>query len=191
MDTLQKGTLTLIRSALTGNAYKLPEGFCIEDAAKMIQKHNIVGLAYEGAIKCGIDKSTPAMQELFQRYYGDIIRSDRQMKLLDKLFAAFQENNIDFLPLKGTILKSLYPQPGMRPMGDADILIRVEQYDRIKSVMAQLGFQEGKVTGHEFKKGGFGTWAGPKATAVACGHRHGLMAVAPGGSHHPQVAPQG
>ncbi len=149
MDALQKGTLNLIKAALTGAPCNLPEGFSIDAAADMIKKHKIVGLAYEGAVKCGIDKNVPAMQELFKVYYADIIRSQRQMQMLNKLFDAFDENQIDYLPLKGTILKSLYPQPGMRVMGDADILIRVEQYDKIKPLMLQLGFQEGKVTGHE------------------------------------------
>ncbi len=149
MDALQKGTLTLIRAAITGNTYPLPEGFQIEDAVDMIRRHKIIGLAYEGAVKCGIDKQCSAMKELFQHYYGDIIRHDRQMQMLKRLEDAFQANGIDYLPLKGTILKPLYPQPAARVMGDADILIRMEQYDKIKPVMEQLGFQEGEVTGHE------------------------------------------
>lgn len=149
MDALQQGTLALVKAAITGQACALPEGFQIDQAADMIQRHKITGLAYEGAVKCGIDRQCSTMQDMFKRYYADIIRHEWQMQLLNKLEAAFQENGIDYLPLKGTILKSLYPQPATRVMGDADILIREEQNHKIKPVMEQLGFQEGPVSDHE------------------------------------------
>lgn len=149
MNILHEGTLALIKAAITGDSCTLPEGFQIEQVADMIRRHKVIGLVYEGAIKCGIDKQCTTMQELFQFYYRDTIIHERQMHLLKKLEAAFQENGIDYLPLKGTILKPLYPQPAARVMGDADILIREEQYDKIKPIMEQLGFQEGAITGHE------------------------------------------
>lgn len=39
---------------------------------------------------------------------------------------AFDAGGIDYMPLKGSILKDLYPRHEMRMMGDADILIRME-----------------------------------------------------------------
>lgn len=149
MDILMKGTLALIRTAITGEASVLPEDFQIDQAADMIRRHKVTGLAYEGAIKCGIDKQCITMQEMFKRYYADIIRHEQQMALLKKLETAFQENGIDYLPLKGTILKPLYPQPAARVMGDADILIRIEQYEKLKAVMESLQFDEGKESDHE------------------------------------------
>lgn len=149
MDTITKGTLALIRAAITGEASTLPENFQIDQATDMARRHKITGLVYEGAVKCGIDKQCPAMKEMFQQYYTDIIRHERQMHILNKLEAAFQENGIDYLPLKGTILKPLYPQPAARVMGDADILIRMEQKDKITTVMQQLGFCEGPESDHE------------------------------------------
>ena len=52
--------------------------------------------------------------------------------------------------LKGCNLKRLYPQPELRLMADADILIRMEQYDQIKSVMQSLGFACERESDHEF-----------------------------------------
>ncbi len=149
MDTIQKGTLALVKAAITGEACVLPDDFQIEQAAVMAQRHKITGLVFEGAVKCGIDRRCDTMQEMFKRYYADIIRHDRQMKVLKQLETAFQENGIDYLPLKGTILKPIYPQPAARVMGDADILIREEQYDKIKPIMLQSGFEEGEVNDHE------------------------------------------
>ena len=46
------------------------------------------------------------------------------------------------MPLKGCIMKAYYPKQELRLMGDADILIRVEQYDKVSSIMKELGFEE-------------------------------------------------
>lgn len=149
MNEIQYGLLVLIRSALDKKAGTLPEGFAIESAEELIIKHQIVGLAYEGAVLCGISPKEPVMQRLFQKYYQQILRNQKQTAALNKLFAAFDANNIDYLPVKGMDLKALYPDPAMRTMGDADVLIRMEQYDRIRELMQILGYTEGKQTGHE------------------------------------------
>lgn len=149
MNHIHRGILTLIRSAVTGQALPLPENFRLEDAQEMILAHQISGLCYEGAVICGIPKSHPVMDTLFKKYYRAIVRSNAQMQALDQLYAAFEENSIDYLPVKGCVLKPLYPNPAMRSMGDADVLIRMEQYDRIKPLMLRLGYTEMPEYHHE------------------------------------------
>ena len=149
MNDVQQGVLVLIKSALTGKAGTLPEDFSIDAAKSIIMRHQIVGMAYEGAVLCGIDKKHPVMQMMFQKYFQQIVRSEKQMDALSKLFATFEENEIDYLPVKGSNMKLLYPNPAMRTMGDADVLIRMEQYEKIKPVMVQLGYEPGHEIDHE------------------------------------------
>ena len=47
--------------------------------------------------------------------------------------------------LKGALLREMYPEADMRLMGDVDILIKSEQYDGIRQIMLDLGFEEKKV----------------------------------------------
>ena len=149
MNEFGNGLLILIKSAVDGTPGVLPEGFSLTAIEKTIQKHQVVGLAYEGAVLCGIDKEHPAMQRLFRKYYEQMLRSEKQIQALEKLFAAFDEKGIDYLPVKGWDMKMLYPNPAMRTMGDADVLIRIEQYDRICKVLRTLGYKEGKQTEYE------------------------------------------
>ena len=149
MNVIQQGILVLIKCALANKAGILPEGFSLEESEKLILRHQIVGLAYEGALLCSIPKDDPVMQRLFQNYYRQIIRDEKQKFALKLLYDAFEENGFDYLPVKGLDMKKLYPNPAMRPMGDADVLIRMDQYEDIRRVMAQLGYQEGNQTGHE------------------------------------------
>ena len=81
---------------------------------------------------------------------GNIAVSEQQMYSIKEIFSVFDEQEIDYLPLKGTVIKNIYPKPEMRSMGDADILIKTEQYDIIKPIMQKLGYTEITESDHEF-----------------------------------------
>lgn len=150
MDTARRGIIQLIKSAITGEALALPEGFDIQTAAAILKKRGLVTLGYAGAVNCGIDPELPVMVSLQDQYLMEYYRSDCQLKRLQQVFGAFEENGIDYMPLKGTVMKSLYPSHEMRPMCDADILIREEQYSLIRPVMQQLGFRDAGESDHEY-----------------------------------------
>ena len=149
MDQIQQGIIVLLKSAVTETALALPEGFDIEAALPLIKKHHMATLCYDGAIRCGVPRAHPVMQELFQGYCKLLRISEGQMRELRRIYEAFEENNIDYMPLKGSNMKFLYPKPELRIMGDADILIRTEQYDRIVPIMESLGFTAVLESDHE------------------------------------------
>lgn len=149
MTTTQRGIITLLRSAITGEKLALPEDFSWEEADPVIRSQSLLPLVYQGAYHCGIPMDTELMQRYKNQYFRCLMRSEQQMRAVEAIYRAFEENGIDYLPLKGCILKELYPQPEMRIMGDADILIRVEQYDRIRQILPELGYGEKGESHHE------------------------------------------
>lgn len=151
MEIMHRGIVALLHSAATAAPRPLPQGFDLEAAYPLICQHQIGALAYSGAALCGLPRNTPVMQKLFLDYCRALQRSEMQMRLVKKLFAAFDAAGVDYLPLKGVTMKALYPQPELRYMGDADILIRKEQYDRIRPIMAGLGYTEKQETDHELQ----------------------------------------
>ena len=64
MNTMQQGVITLLRSAITGEKLALPEGFDLEGAYPELKKHHMDAMLYEGAVRCGISKQLPVMQQL-------------------------------------------------------------------------------------------------------------------------------
>ncbi len=52
----------------------------------------------------------------------------------------FESNNIDYILLKGIVLKNFYPMKGVRDFTDNDILTREEDKEKIRKVMEQLGY---------------------------------------------------
>lgn len=159
MNTIEKGLLVLLKSAILQESYPLPEGFSVAEAMTQIKRHGLATLAYDGAVRCGIPRTDSAMQSLFQTYCRALMISEGQMQEIHRIFSAFEANGIEYMPLKGCNMKALYPQPELRTMGDADILIRMEQYDRIVPIMTDLGFQMQAESDHEL------IWKSPKLMA--------------------------
>lgn len=149
MTITQQGILTLLKSAVIGQRYPLPEGFSLAEAGELIRRHHIAPLVFQGAVTCGIPRSHPDMAPLFQAYCKALMVSEGQLRQLSRIYAAFDEAGIDYLPLKGCLMKHRYPKPELRTMADADILIRPEQYDRIKPIMEALGFTFQTESDHE------------------------------------------
>lgn len=150
MNIIYQGLFTLAKSALTGEKLNLPEGFELGKAAPLIKRHALIPLVYPGAINCGIDPKCELMQKMQVHYFRHLITSDRQMQAVKKLCAAFEAEGIDYMLLKGVNLKSLYPKPEMRSMGDADVLIRLDQYERIIPVMEALEYKKVKESVYDF-----------------------------------------
>lgn len=149
MDLFQRQALTLIKGALTGERYTLDEALDMDALLKLAGKHKIGALMYYALHNAGYD-AEPVTQQLFFHCCRYMAVSEGQMAMLERLFAAFQQRQIDYLPLKGVLLKGIYPTPEMRRMSDADILFRREQYDAIKEVLIDLGFTYDYETDHEW-----------------------------------------
>ena len=77
-----------------------------------------------------------------------IARSIRKTALFDKekkaVLEKMEENGIWYMPLKGALVKDLYPKYGMREFSDHDILFEPARRDDVREIMLGLGFTEGK-----------------------------------------------
>ena len=57
------------------------------------------------------------------------------------MLSALDGAGIWYMPLKGTLLKDLYPKTGMREMADNDILFDASRCGDVKRIMESLGFE--------------------------------------------------
>lgn len=57
-----------------------------------------------------------------------------------RILKEFEEKQIWYMPLKGIILKRLYPHTGMRQMSDNDILFDAEKAEDVREIMASFGY---------------------------------------------------
>ena len=150
MDSQLSGIVTLIRSALKDEALALPEDFNWKSAVQILYTHHMVGIAVRGAVRCGVPRTHPAIRQLTALFCKDVAASRLQTQQMEAVYTLFQEHGIQYMPVKGAVLKPMYPQSELRAMGDADILIRQEQYPKIRELMSSLGLQEKVESDHEY-----------------------------------------
>lgn len=149
LTSFEKGIMSLVKSGLTNEKAVLPQDFDIECIYPVAKMHQVRTLMFCGAVASGIEQGHPVMKKLFEGLYSELLSNERQIEKYSKLTALFEQNCIDYMPLKGIVLKELYPQPEMRCMGDIDILIQEPQYERIEKILTDLGFEHYIDSDHE------------------------------------------
>lgn len=104
--------------------------------------HNLSSAVYTAveAAELGEDyKSILSSWEQEQLY--SIFREEEFNTERDRLLKFCEENKIWYMPLKGTILKDYYPYPGMRQMGDNDILFDENYREQIRQWFTDNGYE--------------------------------------------------
>lgn len=157
MTVFQKDVLALIKAALIPNtSVSLHDGFDWNALLALGQAHQIIPLLYYGIKRAGIGAPDAVLARFKSETLSCIVADEKQCHAVNEVLQAFEEHGIDHMPLKGVIIKPLYPASEMRMMGDADILIRETQYEQIRPLLLSLGYEEGVKSPHEYiwiKKG--------------------------------------
>lgn len=86
--------------------------------------------------------SKPA-QEVLAKFQRDckkgIAKEAAQHITVEQVLKTFEESHVACMPLKGYLLKYLYPRPDMRLMTDVDILLNNKQTKRVKMLLSGMG----------------------------------------------------
>ena len=149
MTEFQKGIIALIKSAIDNTQAELPADFDWGKAVALGKKHQILPILFYGCNNARIEMPAEVAPFLKMTFLKCTAVEQRQNYYIEKMFASFRENSIDFMPLKGTMLRKFYPQPGMRLMSDCDVLIKLPQYEKTREIMRQIGFEEKYESNHE------------------------------------------
>lgn len=116
----------------------LPEGMDLKELVRLAARQSIANiLCY--ALE-GMDIPAEVAAKLKELKHKAVLREATQELELRAIRAAFTERNIRFMPLKGVIIKHLYPTPDMRSMGDIDFLIDPARVSEIREIMAGMGY---------------------------------------------------
>ena len=108
----------------------------LHEICKSAHRHSLVGMA---ALVLEQVKALPA------DFIEEKFKVIRRMSLYDleipKVLDALEKNKIWYLPLKGTLIRKLYPQLQMREMGDCDILCDPSRAADIRKLMKSMGYR--------------------------------------------------
>lgn len=114
----------------------------LEKLYKTADRHLLTGITAMALESAGIK------DEAFTQAKGKAIRKAAAFDVeRSAVLAKLEEADIWYMPLKGSVLKELYPKIGMRQMADNDILIDASRTADVKTIMESLGFSPEGYTG--------------------------------------------
>lgn len=142
MDYTVSYTLYLIGCAAKGEAPAQPTApLDFERMFSISKEHQVENLVYVSLQKLSLNISDELLNKFRQCYEKAIVREARQEFELQSVCEAFTNAGIRHIPLKGSIVKYMYPTPDLRQCGDIDILVDTTDEDIIKSIMCDLGYE--------------------------------------------------
>ena len=141
MNSNEKYFVSLISSHLNKVPPALPEGINWEEIYRLAEIHNICAIVTDQILKLPKD-SQPDMQIMskFRQQLGyTLIDCEEKEKAIDFLKSLFEKNEIEFLFVKGAMLREYYPVKEFRTSGDIDVVIKAQSIKRLISLLS--GFQ--------------------------------------------------
>ena len=118
-----------------------PEEVSWRDILLLSEKHSLAALTYSALSRLE-KKPDGETAEQWEHAYRVCVHADIQQEFAwEEIKERFSEQGIKFLTLKGILLKSLYPEPAFRSMGDLDILYEEKNFEKIKTLMRESGYE--------------------------------------------------
>ncbi len=119
---------------------ELPENVTWEDIYRLAKYHSIDNLVFYSIEK--LEKKPN--EELYKKWKESrdraILKGINQLYERDVIIEKLTKAQIDICPLKGCIIKELYPSQDMRTMADLDILMDSNKADLVKKVFKEMGY---------------------------------------------------
>lgn len=100
--------------------------------------HDLAHLVCEALDKNGLlTLNDEIAEKLTRERLMAVYRYEQLNYELESLCKTFEESKIEHMPLKGSVLRSVYPKPWMRTSCDIDILVHKEQVDAAVKILTE------------------------------------------------------
>lgn len=119
-----------------------PDKLNWENLYKLAVWHGVSNMVCYGVSRLTCDNQPT--QDILKKFQNDrkkaVAREATQHIAVEQILEAFEEKGIASMPLKGCLVKYLYPLPDMRLMADIDIFFKTEQAEKVKKIMLEQGY---------------------------------------------------
>ena len=133
-----KCTCQLLSSVLNGTEpLVLPENIDLDILYAFQEEQSVANMAYVALQK--LEYSAEQLKKFQDDYKLNMLREARFELAGQQVFDALEKAEIPFIPLKGAVLKNLYPNPALRNFTDYDLYIG-DKLSEVEKVMLELGF---------------------------------------------------
>ena len=105
---------------------------------KLSKRHDLAHLIGDALEKNGLlPDGTEAKKRFLQERNMAVYRIEQLRYEYEQTFAILEELQVDYLPLKGTVLRKLYPEDWMRTSADVDVLVHKVDLGKIIAALQE------------------------------------------------------
>ncbi len=132
--------IELLKALMTGDNDVPRSDTDLTELFVLARSHSVANI-----VLYGLEKAGDILPEHLARQWSELrdkaLVSDITLQNdYADLCQAMETEHIRYIPLKGILLKKLYPQSDYRTMSDIDILIDPENAEKVRAVMERLGY---------------------------------------------------
>lgn len=142
--------LTLIRQEMGVNSNDCIKDITIseqqaKELIKFSRKHSLDHLIISALLKNGqLNRQSDFAKKAEQSLFRTVINDERRNYDIENISKLFEKNGIDFIFLKGSVIRNFYPERWMRSSCDIDVLVRdIGSAERILAENGYIKLQEG------------------------------------------------
>lgn len=134
--------VALVRSVLKNEpSPEKPGDVSFEDVFRMSRKHMLSVMTYAAVKTLQVKPEKELLTKWGESASVNTAQSVVQLAERDKIYQTLGQSQIPFVPLKGCIVKEMYPKPEYREMSDLDILVKRTDAAKVKPLMEALGYR--------------------------------------------------
>lgn len=120
---------------------KKPDDISWQSVFGMAKHHSLLTAAYDALRETLKNEASPELiaylEKQYSIEYARNLTQNAEFKVITELFT---KEKIPFLPLKGFLMKALYPKPELRVMADMDIYIGEENAKKARDLLSDIGY---------------------------------------------------
>lgn len=116
----------------------IPEIMTLQELYAFQKSQDVSNMAYVALKKLELPESE--LKEYQDDYKLNILREARFELAGQQVYAELEKAKIPFVPLKGVVVKNLYPNPSLRTFTDVDVFIG-DKGEEVKALMLSLGYE--------------------------------------------------
>ena len=120
------------------------------DIYNTAKAHDVVHLVGAALLENKLLDGCSIKGQYSDRFYAAVFRCEKLEHTLNELSAVLEQNSIAHIPLKGAVIRKLYPQPWMRTSCDIDVLVHEQDLVRASELLTEkLGYSIKKKGNHD------------------------------------------
>ena len=126
------------------------ENVNIEKLFELAARHSVAPLVADCIISNKFIADEDIMDGIKSIQLEAIFQYQKQKSELDKIKKLFNENKIPFIPLKGAVIRNIYPEPYLRTCCDIDILVHPVDVEHAIDVLIEAEYNKVVKYDHDY-----------------------------------------